>query len=73
MRGGKDYEADFRSRMKGEGLWADLLKQRFQKAVKRIGLNERARGILDFSQFHAPQRVKEAARAGAGTPQLNLF
>ncbi|UVS97491.1 PA0069 family radical SAM protein [Burkholderia glumae] len=73
MRGGKDYEADFRSRMKGEGLWADLLKQRFQKAVKRIGLNERARGILDFSQFHAPQRVKEAARAGAGAPQLNLF
>ncbi|ALK29715.1 radical SAM domain-containing protein [Burkholderia plantarii] len=73
MRGGKDYESDFRSRMKGEGLWADLLKQRFQKAVKRLGLNERARGILDFSQFQAPERVKGAARAAPETPQLNLF
>ncbi|WP_246797086.1 PA0069 family radical SAM protein [Burkholderia perseverans] len=73
MRGGKDYESDFRSRMKGEGLWADLLKQRFQKAVKRLGLNERARGILDFSQFQAPERVTRAARAAAETPQLNLF
>ncbi|MBI0325965.1 PA0069 family radical SAM protein [Burkholderia plantarii] len=73
MRGGKDYESDFRSRMKGEGLWADLLKQRFQKAVKRIGLNERSRGILDFSQFRAPERVSRAVRAAAETPQLNLF
>ncbi|WP_186019554.1 PA0069 family radical SAM protein [Burkholderia gladioli] len=68
MRGGKDYESDFASRMKGEGLWADLLKQRFQKAVKRLGLNERTRGILDFTQFRAPERPK-----APGTPQLSLF
>ncbi|WP_186248232.1 PA0069 family radical SAM protein [Burkholderia gladioli] len=68
MRGGKDYESDFASRMKGEGLWADLLKQRFQKAVKRLGLNERTRGILDFTQFRAPERPKAPA-----TPQLSLF
>ncbi|WP_414444236.1 PA0069 family radical SAM protein [Burkholderia sp. 22PA0106] len=72
MRGGKDYESDFASRMKGEGLWADLMKQRFRQAVKRLGLNERTRGILDFSQFRAPEPVKARA-AAAATPQLSLF
>lgn len=72
MRGGKDYESDFASRMKGEGLWADLMKQRFRQAVKRLGLNERSRGILDFSQFHAPEPLKARA-AAAATPQLSLF
>ena len=55
MRGGKDYDADFATRMKGEGLWADMLRQRFQKAVKRLGLNERQRGILDMSAFRPEQ------------------
>ncbi|WP_414450136.1 PA0069 family radical SAM protein [Burkholderia sp. 22PA0099] len=72
MRGGKDYESDFASRMKGEGLWADLMKQRFRQAVKRLGLNERTRGILDFSQFRASEPVKARA-AAAATPQLSLF
>lgn len=81
MRGGKDYDADFSRRMKGEGMWADLLKQRFRMAVKRCGLNERARGILDFSQFCAPQRStpmrsppqpREAAQT-KDHPQLSLF
>lgn len=72
MRGGKDYESDFASRMKGEGLWADLMKQRFRQAVKRLGLNERSRGILDFSQFRAPEPAKARA-AAAATPQLSLF
>lgn len=39
MRGGKDYDANFASRMKGEGIWSDLLRQRFHKACKRLGLN----------------------------------
>ncbi|MBN3724905.1 PA0069 family radical SAM protein [Burkholderia sp. Ac-20379] len=72
MRGGKDYESDFASRMKGEGLWADLMKQRFRQAAKRLGLNERRRGILDFSQFCAPQPARARA-AAAVTPQLSLF
>jgi DNA repair photolyase len=54
MRGGKDYDSSFAHRMKGEGAWAQLLKQRFNKAVKRLGLNERQRGILDISQFRCP-------------------
>ena len=53
MRGGKDYDADFATRMKGSGVWADLIRQRFQKATKRIGFsNDRA--PLDLSVFRPP-------------------
>ncbi|WP_250480588.1 PA0069 family radical SAM protein [Caballeronia sp. GAOx1] len=69
MRGGKDYDSDFSKRMKGEGLWADMLKQRFQKATKRLGLNARQRGILDMSEFQRP-----ASRPSPpASPQLDLF
>jgi DNA repair photolyase len=50
MRGGKDYDADFASRMKGQGVWADLLRQRFARACERLGLN-REREALDTSRF----------------------
>ncbi|RKP51993.1 PA0069 family radical SAM protein [Trinickia fusca] len=67
MRGGKDYDASFAHRMKGEGVWADLIKQRFRKAVKRLGLNERQNGILDMSQFKSPSPHDKPS------PQLSLF
>jgi DNA repair photolyase len=53
MRGGKDYDADFATRMKGRGLWADLIRQRFEKACARIGFN-RERITLDLSSFRPP-------------------
>ncbi|MDA7415828.1 PA0069 family radical SAM protein [Xenophilus arseniciresistens] len=40
MRGGQDYNADFATRMKGDGLWAELIRQRFQKATHRLGFNQ---------------------------------
>ncbi len=70
MRGGKDYDASFATRMKGEGLWADLLRQRFHNAARRLGLNERQRGILDMSQF---RRVDMAKPPLPDNPQLDLF
>ncbi|GAB2910691.1 PA0069 family radical SAM protein [Paraburkholderia jirisanensis] len=69
MRGGKDYDSSFATRMKGEGLWADLMKQRFAKATRRLGLNARQRGILDMSLF---QRM-EPQRPRADDAQLDLF
>ena len=39
MRGGKDYDSDFATRMKGSGTWAALIGQRFQKAARRLGFN----------------------------------
>lgn len=67
MRGGKDYDSSFGQRMKGEGVWADLLKQRFDQAVKRLGLNPRRHGILDMSHFKKP------AAMAAPNPQMDLF
>lgn len=70
MRGGKDYDSSFAQRMKGEGAWADLLKQRFDKAAKRLGLNARRHGILDMSHFRRP---KAAQPPNQPNPQLDLF
>jgi hypothetical protein len=53
MRGGKDYDSDFASRMKGSGLWAELIRQRFEKTCSRLGF-DRQRAELDLSQFRPP-------------------
>jgi DNA repair photolyase len=54
MRGGKDYDASFGSRMRGEGVWAELLRQRFDKACARFELNK-TRIELDLSLFQKPR------------------
>lgn len=54
MRGGKDYDAQFGTRMKGEGVWAQFVNERFTKAAARAGLN-RVRRDLDLSQFAPPR------------------
>ena len=59
LRGGKDYDSDFASRMKGQGLWADLIRQRFEKATHKLGFN-RQRIELDLSRF------RPAAAKGQG-------
>lgn len=56
LRGGKVYDSDFASRMKGQGLWADLIRQRFEKATQKLGFN-RQRIELDLSRFR-PAGVK---------------
>ena len=53
MRGGQDYNSDFATRMKGDGLWAELIRQRFEKACAKLGFN-RQRVELDLSQFRPP-------------------
>jgi DNA repair photolyase len=73
MRGGKDYDSSFSTRMKGEGLWADLLKQRFANAVRRLGLNARNHGILDMSHFKRVELPKPVKPTAPDTPQLSLF
>jgi DNA repair photolyase len=54
MRGGRDYDSRFGTRMRGEGLYADLLQQRFRKACQRLGLNVEHRA-LDCTRFRPPQ------------------
>ncbi len=53
MRGGRDYDARFGSRMKGEGVWAQLIAQRLSKAKARHRL-DRERAVLDITQFRKP-------------------
>jgi len=50
MRGGADYDSDFATRMKGSGVWAELIAQRFKKTCARLGFN-RERIELDFGLF----------------------
>ena len=38
LHGGREYDAEFGVRMKGQGVWADLARQRFGVAVRRLGL-----------------------------------
>ena len=56
MRDGKDNDPRFGSRMKGEGLFAELLKQRFDKACARLGFEKGAFGPLDVTKFVPPSR-----------------
>jgi len=39
IRGGRDNDPNFGSRMRGQGVWADLIRARFLKARKRAGFS----------------------------------
>jgi DNA repair photolyase len=41
LRGGKLNEADFGTRMRGRGIWAEQLQQLFQVTTRKYGLNQR--------------------------------
>jgi DNA repair photolyase len=75
MRGGADNDARFGVRMKGEGIFAELIAQRFEKACRRLGLNAR-HCDLEVSRFRVPQSASprpRKARAVDDGPQLALF
>ncbi len=56
MRGGKDYDSQWHTRMKGTGPYAEMIARRFHMAVKRLGLN-RERTPLAISKFRRPPRT----------------
>jgi DNA repair photolyase len=53
IRGGRENDPEFKSRMRGQGVYADMIEQRFHKTCKRLGLNSR-HIRLDTSKFIAP-------------------
>jgi len=53
LRGGRDYDARFGSRMRGEGVFAALLQRRFAVAARRLGYGELP--ALDCSEFTPPR------------------
>ncbi len=52
---GKSYDSQSFARMKGSGIWADLVRQRFTQACARLGYG-RERVALDWAPFAAWQR-----------------
>lgn len=40
LRGGRDNDPNFHTRMRGQGPWAELLRTRFRIAAKRFGLDQ---------------------------------
>jgi DNA repair photolyase len=63
MRQGKDNDPNFGTRMRGTGIFAEMIALRFQAACKRIGLNQQ-RQALDCSKFSVPAQPGD---------QLTLF
>jgi DNA repair photolyase len=53
LHGGKDYDAAFGQRFRGQGLWADLMRQRFALASARLGL-DRPQPPLRTDLFRPP-------------------
>lgn len=62
-RGGKDNDANFGTRFRGEGAYAVLLQQRFEKARVRYGLNAK----------RVPLRTDLFVHPKADERQLTLF
>jgi len=63
MRGGRDYDSSFGTRMRGIGPYAQLLSNRFRLACRRLKLNSGPRDPLNTALFRPP---------GPGGAQLHL-
>ncbi len=64
MNGGRDYDADFRTRMRGQGVFAELLRKRFELACRRHGFGRARELSLDTTRFVPPRKA---------SPQGELF
>lgn len=64
MNGGRDYDSDFATRMHGKGVFADLLRRRFDVACRKHRLTRARELQLDITQFVPPLPL---------TPQGELF
>ena len=64
LRGGRENVSEFGARMKGQGIWGDLIRQRFRKTSARLGLAASNLPTLDVMQFRPPR---------GGSTQTELF
>lgn len=63
MHGGREYDARWGRRMRGEGVHADIIAKRFRHAARRLGLDRKA-PALRTDLFRVPGRSGD---------QLSLF
>lgn len=60
MRGGRDNDPRFGSRMSGTGELAELLERRFEVACRRLGFNHGSRYVaLDTAKFAVPGGARQ--------------
>lgn len=64
MHRGRDYDSDFRTRMRGSGVFADLLRKRFEVACRKHDFARSRTLHLDGTHFVPPRRP---------SPQGELF
>ncbi|MGN6281186.1 PA0069 family radical SAM protein [Frateuria sp.] len=57
MNGGRDYDSDFRTRMRGQGVFAQLLRRRFEVACRKHGFGRARELELDTSRFVPPRKA----------------
>ena len=63
LRSGRENDPEYFTRMRGQGVYADLVQSRFQNACRKFGLNNE-RGELNTGLFKPP---------GTADPQQSLF
>jgi len=56
MRGGKDYDSQWNTRMRGTGPYAQMMARRFHMAVKKLGLNQPSKPLA-INNFRRPPRI----------------
>ncbi|HEX7071102.1 MAG TPA: radical SAM protein, partial [Rhodothermales bacterium] len=64
LRGGRLNDPRFKSRMRGEGEWADTISKLFKTACRRYGLNQKERTPLSTEHFRVPARRREDGQLG---------
>jgi DNA repair photolyase len=57
LRGGKLYDATWGERLSGQGLFAEQIRQMFEVATRRLGLN-RDEAVLSTAHFRRPGGVQ---------------
>jgi DNA repair photolyase len=64
MNSGRDYDSDFATRMHGSGVFAALLRRRFELACRKHGFGRARELTLDTTRFVPPREA---------SPQGELF
>lgn len=59
MRNGKEYDATFGKRMRGDGKFADLLAMRFKLACKKFNINQSPSCVLDVTKLNKQVNSKQ--------------
>jgi DNA repair photolyase len=54
LRGGKENDPRFGTRMEGTGEYAELIRRRFERASRQVGLESGGRAELDTRAFRVP-------------------